>query len=72
VDDEVSGHSKGSAIWEALFRSRLEPGKTLPCIWSALQDGQITDEVRRRIERELDLEEASLAFKRKGEPDPPL
>jgi CPA1 family monovalent cation:H+ antiporter len=42
----------------------------LPCIWSALQDGQITDEARRRIERELDLEEASLAFKRKGEPDP--
>jgi hypothetical protein len=32
------------------------------------QEGQITDEARRRIERELDLEEASLAFNRKGEP----
>jgi monovalent cation/hydrogen antiporter len=27
----------------------------------ALRDGKITDEVRRRIERDLDLEEASLA-----------
>ena len=26
-----------------------------------LRDGKITDEVRRRIERDLDLEEASLA-----------
>ena len=37
-----------------------------------LQEGQITDEARRLIERELDLEEASLAFNRKGETDPPL
>jgi Na+/H+ antiporter len=41
-------------------------------IFRLLQDGQITDEARRRIERELDLEEASLAFKRTGEADPPL
>ena len=41
-------------------------------IYRLLQDGQITDEARRRIERELDLEEASLAFKREGEVDPPL
>jgi hypothetical protein len=34
--------------------------------------GWPADEARRRIERELDLEEASLAVKRKGEPDPPL
>jgi CPA1 family monovalent cation:H+ antiporter len=26
-----------------------------------LRDGKITDEIRRRIERDLDLEEASLA-----------
>jgi len=37
-----------------------------------LQEGQITDEARRRIERELDLEEASLAFRRDGEADVPL
>src|SRR5579863_1256651 len=41
-------------------------------IYRLLQDGQITDEARRRIERELDLEEASLAFERKGEANPPL
>jgi CPA1 family monovalent cation:H+ antiporter len=33
-----------------------------------LRDGKITDEIRRRIERDLDLEEASLANReyRKG------
>jgi len=41
-------------------------------IYRMLQDGQITDEARRRIERELDLEEASLAFEREGEANPPL
>jgi len=41
-------------------------------IYRLLQDGKITDEARRRIERELDLEEESLAFKRASEPDPPL
>jgi monovalent cation/hydrogen antiporter len=41
-------------------------------IYRLLQQGQITDEARRRIERELDLEEASLAFKRDSVDDPPL
>ena len=41
-------------------------------IYRLLQEGQITDEARRRIERELDLEEASLAFKRDSVDDPPL
>jgi len=41
-------------------------------IYRLLQEGGITDEARRRIERELDLEEASLAFRRQGESDPPL
>ena len=31
-------------------------------IYRLLQEGQITDEARRRIERELDLEEASIAI----------
>ena len=31
------------------------------CIHTLLRNGQITDETRRRIERDLDLEEASLA-----------
>jgi CPA1 family monovalent cation:H+ antiporter len=41
-------------------------------IYRLLQDGRITDEARRRIERELDLEEESLAFKRPDVADPPL
>jgi len=41
-------------------------------IYRLLQQGQITDEARRRIERELDLEEESLAFRRDSVLDPPL
>jgi monovalent cation/hydrogen antiporter len=41
-------------------------------IYRLLQDGQITDEARRRIERELDLEEAGIACKKEGGVDPPL
>ena len=41
-------------------------------IYQLLQDGKITDEARRRIERELDLEEESLAFRRDSVIDPPL
>jgi monovalent cation/hydrogen antiporter len=41
-------------------------------IYRLLQQGQITDEARRRIERELDLEEESLAFARSSVEDPPL
>jgi monovalent cation/hydrogen antiporter len=41
-------------------------------IYRLLQQGQLTDEARRRIERELDLEEESLAFKRDSVLDPPL
>jgi NhaP-type Na+/H+ or K+/H+ antiporter len=41
-------------------------------IYRMLQEGQITDEARRRIERELDLEEASIACKREGGFEPPL
>jgi monovalent cation/hydrogen antiporter len=41
-------------------------------IYRMLQEGKITDEARRRIERELDLEEESLAFARASVDDPPL
>ena len=34
------------------------------------RDGRITDEGRRRIERELDLEEASIAGKKDGGSEP--
>jgi CPA1 family monovalent cation:H+ antiporter len=35
-------------------------------IYQLLQEGQITDEAHRHIERELDLEEASTAYKKEG------
>jgi len=41
-------------------------------IFQLLRDGEITDEARRRIERELDLEEAGIACKKEGGIDPPL
>jgi Na+/H+ antiporter len=41
-------------------------------IYGLLQEGKITDESRRRIERELDLEEASVACKKEGGEEPPL
>jgi CPA1 family monovalent cation:H+ antiporter len=41
-------------------------------IYHLLRDGQITDEARRRIERELDLEEAAITLEREDEEDPPL
>jgi monovalent cation/hydrogen antiporter len=41
-------------------------------IYRMLQEGQITDEARRRLERELDLEEASIALNREESLGPPL
>jgi CPA1 family monovalent cation:H+ antiporter len=41
-------------------------------IYRLLQTGQITDEARRRIERELDLEEAGIASTQNGGVEPPL
>jgi monovalent cation/hydrogen antiporter len=41
-------------------------------IYELLRNGQITDEARRRIERELDLEEASIACRKEGGVEPLL
>jgi monovalent cation/hydrogen antiporter len=41
-------------------------------IYRMLQEGQITDEARRRLERDLDLEEASIALNREESLGPPL
>ena len=41
-------------------------------IFGLLQEGRITDESRRRMERELDLEEASVACQKEGGIEPPL
>ena len=36
-------------------------------LYELLREGKLTDESRRRIERELDLEEESIACRREGE-----
>ncbi len=41
-------------------------------IYRLLQDGKITDKSRRRIERELDLEEAGIAIRKEGGIESPL
>ena len=37
------------------------------CLYELLRDGMITDESRRRLERDLDLEEATILARREGE-----
>ncbi len=53
------------------LRSELIEGER-QFIYQMLQDGRITDKSRRRIERELDLEEAIIATKLRGAPEQPL
>jgi CPA1 family monovalent cation:H+ antiporter len=50
---------EASAVGTALTRELI--GAERKFIHALLRDGKITDETRRRIERDLDLEEASLA-----------
>jgi Na+/H+ antiporter len=60
-----------AALVAADFRSELIAAER-EYIYQLLQNGKITDESRRRIERELDLEEASIACKKEGGVEPPL
>ena len=52
-------HHDVSATGTALTRELIASERKF--IHALLRDGKITDETRRRIERDLDLEEASLA-----------
>lgn len=60
------GHDEITATGAALVRELIAAERKF--IHCQLRDGKITDEARRRIERDLDLEEASLANRefRKG------
>ena len=66
-----AGDSGAAAMLAADMRMELIAAER-EYIYELLQDGQITDEARRRIERELDLEEASIACKKEGGEEPPL
>ncbi len=52
-------------LLRALIRAEREH------LFQLLRDGKITDESRRRLERELDLEETSIAHAT-GREEPPL
>jgi hypothetical protein len=54
-----------AALVAADFRAELIAAER-EYIYRLLQEGQMTDEARRRIERELDLEKASIACKKEG------
>jgi len=59
------------ALGEADLRAELIAAER-EYIHRLLRDGRITDEARRRIERELDLEEASIPCKKDGGAELPL
>jgi monovalent cation/hydrogen antiporter len=59
LPDSLNPDARVSAAGTALTRELIAAERKF--IHVQLRDGKITDEVRRRIERDLDLEEASLA-----------
>jgi Na+/H+ antiporter len=63
--------AKDAAMVAADLRAELIAAER-EFIYRMLQQGKITDEARRRIERELDLEEASNACRQEGGAEPPL
>ena len=67
---DLADETKASAAAADLRTELIEAERAY--IYRLLQGGRITDESRRRIERELDLEEASIACKKEGGVDPPL
>jgi monovalent cation/hydrogen antiporter len=65
--------SEGAEAAAAAANIRIELiGAERDYIYRLLQEGQITDEARRRLERDLDLEEASIALNREESLGPPL
>jgi CPA1 family monovalent cation:H+ antiporter len=67
---DPGGETAASAAAADLRTELIEAERAY--IHRLLRDGRITDESRRRIERELDLEEAGIACKKEGGADPPL
>jgi len=62
----VETASAAADLWSELIAAERE------YIYQLLREGKLTDEARPRIERELDLEEASIARKKEGGGEPPL
>ncbi len=69
VESEDGAIPVAAASWDA--RSLLIDAERRS-IFGLLQAGKITDESRRRLERELDLEEATVDCRKQGGIEPPL
>jgi CPA1 family monovalent cation:H+ antiporter len=67
--EEGAGHGP-AALVEDIRTELIEEERRY--LFQLLRDGRITDESRRRIERELDLEEASILCRKQGGIEPPL
>ncbi|MGA7327555.1 MAG: Na+/H+ antiporter [Rhodomicrobium sp.] len=66
----IRGDSSGLGLASRIRSDLFETERRF--IFDLLRQGRITDESRRRMERELDLEEASAAGHAKGGIEPPL
>jgi monovalent cation/hydrogen antiporter len=64
--DDDDAHTMAAELRTELIAAERE------YIYRMLQEGKITDEARRHIERELDLEEASIACQKESGVEPPL
>ena len=67
--DELIEKRERLAVAE-IFARRGEPyfrAAERDVLYELLRDGKITDESRRRLERDLDLEEATILARREGE-----
>jgi CPA1 family monovalent cation:H+ antiporter len=65
-----AGHAPPTALASGIRTELVEAERRY--LFEALREGRITDESRRRIERELDLEEASILCRKEGGIEPPL
>jgi CPA1 family monovalent cation:H+ antiporter len=68
--EDSAGHAPLAALALDIRTELIEAERRY--LFQALREGRITDESRRRIERELDLEEASILCRKEGGAEPPL
>jgi CPA1 family monovalent cation:H+ antiporter len=67
---ELSARAEALDVVQSRLEQLAEGGRVTPEVLAILR--KITDEGRRRIERELDFEEASIACRKEGGVEPPL
>jgi CPA1 family monovalent cation:H+ antiporter len=68
--EDGAGHAPAAALAADIRAALIEVERRYS--FELLREGRITDESRRRIERELDLEEAGILCRKEGGIEPPL